>query len=342
MQQPERRRSLSAHDLLYASAHDIDLPILVSLKPNLVAACLSVLKLLPARYIVESATRRGKLKRGGEVVESTSGTFGLALAMLSQEYGFTATLVSDPVIDDYLKDRLQGYGARLEIIEQIINGGYQVARINKVHEILAKTPDAYFTNQYHNPENPEGYAKLSRFLKAELGTIDVLVGSVSTGGSMCGTARVLKRYNPDLKVIGIDTHCSVIFGHQSSNRVLRGLGNSLMPSNVDHSVFDEVHWVSAIDAYNTTRWLESVHGLHMGGTSGAAHLVADWAARVHPHKNVVTLFPDDGLRYRHTIYNDAYLKSLPGYTDAIPSAPRTVEHARDELTHWSRLILKQG
>lgn len=88
-----------------------------------------------------------------------------------------------------------------------------------------------------------------------------MIGTVGSGGSMSGLSRLLRLTNPDLKSIGIDTPASVVFGQPDGPRTLRGLGNSLMPKNVDHSQFDEVHWVTATEAYQATRELHRNHAL---------------------------------------------------------------------------------
>jgi len=314
-----------------------DLPQLAMLEGKLTAACFTVMKLLAARAIVEDGFATGKIKKGTRVVESTSGTFGLALAMLRNYYGYELSLVSDPVIDAHLKTRLGILGAGLEILDSPKDGSYQVARLARVKEIMTENPDAYFANQYFNPVNTQGYSRLADYLATELGHIDCLIGTVGTGGSMCGTAYRLKEYFPQLKVIGIDTPNSVVFGQPNGPRLLRGLGNSLVPGNVDHRLFDEVHWVSAAESALACRQLLHDKGLFMGATSGAAYMVARWYAQEHPKENVAVIFPDEGYRYLETVYNDAWVAALPGANAALPDEPLTIHHPQQAITHWSRI-----
>jgi cysteine synthase A len=192
-------------------------------------------------------------------------------------------------------------------------------------------------NQYDNPCNPGAYSPFASQLVEELGHIDCLVGSVGSGGSMCGTARYLRELFPELVAIGVDTHGSVLFGQPDGPRPLRGLGNSLLPANLDHQVFDEVHWVTCAEAYLATRRLHRETALFCGGTSGAAWMVAaDWARR-HPRARVVCIFPDDGFRYTETIYNDAHLAASGLLLDTLPEGPREVLTPTDAGPGWSFL-----
>lgn len=327
--------------LLTSKLRDHDLPKLVTLEDNLHAACFSVIKLLAARAIIEQAVAQGKIVPGTHVVESTSGTFGLALAMLKSYYGYELTVVSDPVIDTLLKTRLEQLGAEVSIVESPQDGSYQMARLARVREIMASKSNAFFTDQYNNPVNTWGYARLADYLAARFPRIDCLVGTVGTGGSLCGTAARLRHYFPKLKVVGVDTHNSVIFGQPNGPRTLRGLGNSLVPGNVDHTCFDEVHWVSATEAYRASRSLHSDKGLFMGGTSGAAYQVAKWHAAANTQSVTVTLFPDEGHRYIDTIYNDDYVSTLPGWNTPTANAPEDL-HRPDLVTGgWSRFAWKR-
>ncbi len=321
----------------FTGYNDYMLPRLSRLRENYCAAAFFVMKLLPARMILDAAVAEGKLRPGYEVFESTSGTFGLALALLMPEYGYKLTLVSDPVIDPLLASRFREMGVRVEIVHNKIAGGYQLARLERLRALMAENPKSFFTSQYHNPLNAQSYAPVAEYLVARLGQIDMLVGTVGSGGSMSGTAARLRQLLPKVRIVGVDTHRSVVFGQPNGERRLRGLGNSLISHNVDHRMFDEVHWVGAADAYLATRRLHAEHGLYQGGTSGAAHLVADWLARENPGKKIVALFPDDGTRYQETIYNEAWLHSLPDWTGQLPNAPQTITRPDENLTGWARM-----
>lgn len=322
----------------------IALPRIVRLRPNLIGLAFPLMKLLPARFIVRKAVEEGELEPGGTIAETTSGTFGLALAMVARLGGHPLTLVSDPAIDPPLQRRLEDLGATVHIVRRPgATGGYQQARLAVLERILAETPGSFCPRQYSNPHNPGSYAPCAEQLVHAAGAIDCLIGSVGSGGSACGISSYLRLLFPELRVIGVDTHRSVIFGQSDAGggRMLRGLGNSLMPANVDHAAFDWVHWVGAAEAFHATRRLHRDHALFMGPTSGAAYLVADWWARENPDGFGAVIFPDEGYRYQDTVYDDAWLEAKGVRRDLLPRQPVEWErpHDGDEpwaSFHWAR------
>ncbi|SOB81300.1 cysteine synthase family protein [Streptomyces sp. 1331.2] len=313
------------------------IPRLVRLGPNLYGAVYTLMKLLPAHYILRQADRRGALGDRTTVVETTSGTFGLALAMQCALMERPLILVSDPAIDPNLYRRLTDLGARVEICrEPAPVGGYQEARLRRLAEIRAELPDTFCPEQYGNPDNPRSYGVVADLLHRTLGDVDCLVGPVGSGGSMCGTARGLREHTPHTLAIGVDSHRSVLFGQSDGPRGLRGLGNSLWPANLDHRVFDEVHWCDAAEAYAQTRALHARHALFQGPTSGAAHLVAQWWADRHPDRLCVVMLPDEGYRYQATVYDDSWLADNGLLLDALPAEPVTVASPAEAGPGWSR------
>lgn len=301
------------------------LPRLVRLDKNLYGAVFTLMKLLPARTILRNALRRGELGPDTLVVETTSGTFGLGLAMQTALLRRDLVLVSDPAIDAHLHRRLRDLGARVEICETPAPvGGFQEARLRRLAEIRAEHPDTFCPEQYDNPDNPRSYAVVGELLHQALGQVDCLVGPVGSGGSMCGTVGTLREVSPGTRAIGVDTHHSVLFGQPDGPRPLRGLGNSLWPGNLDHTAFDEVHWCTAAEAFLATRQLHAQHALFQGPTSGAAYLAARWWAAAHPDELCVVLLPDEGYRYQASVYDDRWLAANGHALSALPEEPREV------------------
>jgi cysteine synthase len=312
------------------------LPRLVRLAPNLYAACFTLMKMVPARYILRKAAADGHLGPGTVIVETTSGTFGLALAVQAVHLQRQVILVSDPVVDDRLYRRLLDLGAVVERVPAsagTATGGFQAARLERLTQIRQDMPETFCPQQYDNPDNPRSYAAVAELLLECLGQVDCLVGPVGSGGSMCGTATYLRTVLPECRAIGVDTHASVLFGQPPGPRELRGLGMSLLPSNLDHRVFDGVHWCSAGAAYAATRQLHKRHALFMGPTSGASYLVAQWWARVNPGALTVAMMPDEGYRYQDTVYDDAWLAAA-GHPDEPPAEPTMVDEPGESGGAW--------
>lgn len=315
-----------------------ELPRLVALEGRLVGAAFELMKLLPARVMLEAAQRAGRLGPRTRVIETTSGTLGLGLAIVCRRRGQPLTLVGDPVIGPEFERRLRDLGAAVVIVSGAdLEQGVQQARLARVEELRRRRPDHFVPGQYDNPDNPRAYEAVARLLAARLGRIDCLVATVGSGGSSCGTARALRERWPDLRLIGIDTPGSVLFGPADGPRALRGLGSSIHPRNLDVTQFDEVHWVGADQAFLMARNLLARHGLFMGPTSGAAWLVARWWAARNPSALVVALLPDTGHRYANTVLDERWLADHGLLLREEPRKPVAVRHPAEVGPGWSRM-----
>lgn len=321
------------------AAQSMALPRLVRLgSEGIVGAQFEVMKTLPALRIIDTAIARGEIRAHTTVVETTSGTFGLGLAMVCAIRGIGLHLVSDPAIDGFLRARIEDLGARVTVVRAPDPiGGYQTARLREVRRVCAGTSDTYVPSQYGNPRNPEAYASVAQHILEHVGPPSCVVGPVGSGGSMCGTVRALRRAaGPQVRAVAVDTHGSVLFGQQDSPRLLRGLGNSLLPPNLDHTVFDEVQWLPAPLAFAATRLLHRRHALYMGPTSGAAYAAARDTARRHAGP-VVVLLPDTGHRYEHTVYDEAWIAREVGPLPDLPDGPESVAAPPTLGDGWLRM-----
>jgi len=311
-------------------------PALVPLEHNLFAAVFSLMKLFPAERCLRRAREEGRVQAQSALVETSSGNMALGLALISKLLNYQLTIVTDYCSDGFLRRRLEDLGTRVEIVPApAAQGGFQRARLSRVEQLRRENPDCFWINQYENPANPGSYDFLARELTQSLGRVDCLVASVGSGGSACGTALALRELFPHMRALAVDTFGSVLFGLPDAPRELRGLGNSVLPRNLDHQTFDEIHWVSAAEAYKATRMLHRSTALFCGGTSGASWLVARHWARTHPDDRVVCLFPDDGYRYTETIYNDSYLREKGLWLSELPRSPREVVHPGEVAPGWS-------
>ncbi len=321
---------------VYDSFHEsVLMPKLFRLGPNLYAAQFFLMKLLPAYEILTQAANERAIVPGSTIVETTSGTFGLALAILANQFSYRCRLVSDPAMDRPLLNRVAGLGTIVDIVaEPAPVGGYQQARLERLHALLANTPGSFWPQQYTNEQNPRSYARLAEYLLTNIGHVDALVGTVGSGGSTCGTAASLRSINPGLKLTGVDTANSVLFGQSDGKRLVRGLGNSIMPKILDHAAFDEVHWLAAPEVFKATRELHTRHGLFSGPTSGAAYRVAKHLSEESPEKTIVFICADEGYRYLTTAFDDEWLSGHAPLTGESPSYPQLMSRPTDEVRHW--------
>ncbi|MFC9328792.1 PLP-dependent cysteine synthase family protein [Kitasatospora sp. NPDC057015] len=296
---------------------------------------------MKARSAVEmlsGARARGELRPGGTVVESTSGTLGVGLAFAGQALGHPVILIGDAELEPSMRQLLHSYGAELDIVERpAVKGGWQGARLARLHEVLARMPHAYWPDQYNNPDNAAGYHAMARELIGEIDELDVLVCSVGTGGHSAGLVEPLRRRWPGLRVIGVDSVGSAIFGQPARPRLMRGLGSSIHPRNVAYRAFDEVHWVGPTEAVDACRRLARGCFVSGGWSTGAVALVAAWAARTEAGAAVATVFPDGPHRYLGTIYDDAYCRAHGLTPENAATQPVEIPHpGAAEVAGWAR------
>ncbi|TIV56420.1 cysteine synthase family protein [Mesorhizobium sp.] len=315
------------------------LPRVIRCGPNLYLAQFAFMKLLPAKYIIEQALARGTLKREATVLETSSGTFALGLAVVCREYGFRLEIFTDPVMDKGLENRLNSLGAQVSILtEKAKHGGYQRSRLDALQARMTQLGSSCFwPRQYETPDNPEAYQRFADQIIDILGADVTLVGSVGSGGSTCGTIKHLRGKAPGARLVGVDTFNSVIFGQPDGERKLRGLGNSLVPRNVKHELYDEVHFVSASLAFTATLALHERNAIFAGPTSGASYIVGRWRARLYPEETVIVICPDEGHRYMETVYDRLWRKQNGCLDDRILlDCPATEEHPSTALPPWNR------
>ncbi|MET9041750.1 PLP-dependent cysteine synthase family protein [Streptomyces sp. NPDC004362] len=293
----------------------------------------------PGLHMIREARRRGDLAPGTPIIESSSGTLGLGLALAGLTFSHPVTVVTDSGMEPSVIRLLTTLGAYVDqVATPHADGGWQQARRERVAELLARTPGAYCTDQYHNPDNVAAYRPLATELINQLGHVDVLVASVGTGGHSAGTASVLREVLPDLALIGVDSVGSTIFGQPARPRLMRGLGSSIYPSNVDYAAFAEVHWVAPAEAVWACRQLARHHYASGGWSVGAVALVAGWAARTcPPGTRIAAVFPDGPHRYLETVYNDAWCLEHQLLKQEPPSEPDEIADP-DEcvVTAWTR------
>ncbi|MFF5432878.1 pyridoxal-phosphate dependent enzyme [Streptomyces griseofuscus] len=290
-----------------------------------------------ARNIIREARRLGTLRPDAPVVESSSGTMALGVALVGRSLGHEVHIVTDPRIDPVTLAKLRALGCRVHIVEAMTSHGWQSARLERLAELMAELPGAFWPQQYTNPDNPGAYRELAGELLADLGHIDTVVGAVGSGGSLCGTSRALRESLPGVKVVGVDCVGSALFGQPDvPQRLQSGLGNSLLPKNLDRSLIDEVHWLNDHEAFAATRDLAREQQIFAGNTSGSVYRVlGDLAERAEPGSRIVGIMPDRGDRYADTVYSDEHWDSHRLQELPAPEGPSVIPVGQTALS-WSR------
>lgn len=290
-----------------------------------------------ARNIILEATKAGVLLEGAPIVESSSGTMALGVALVGTALGHPVHIVTDPRIDAITLAKLRALGCEVHIVQTMSEAGWQSARLEMLAELRSRLPGAFWPNQYGNPDNPSAYRTLADELVDDLGSFDALVGSVGSGGSLCGTARHLRKTLPGLRVIGVDSVGSVLFGQPDRpGRLQSGLGNSLLPANLDRELLDEVHWLNDVEAFTATRDLAREQQIFAGNTSGSVYrLLTHLAADAEAGTRIVGIFPDRGDRYSGSVYDEDYwaVNELDAQEPAARPQAVTAGHIAESWCH---------
>ncbi|MFP2995034.1 cysteine synthase family protein [Spongiivirga sp. MCCC 1A20706] len=284
-----------------------------------------------ALHIIEEAERRGIIKPGDTIIETTSGNTGFSLAMISAIKGYKCILaVSSKSSPDKI-DMLKTMGAQVYVCPAHVSADdsrsyYQVAK--RLHE---ETPGSVYINQYFNELNIDAHYKTTgpEIWNQTNGAITHLVTCSGTGGTISGTARFLKEQNPDIKVIGVDAYGSVLKKYHETREFdaneiypyrIEGLGKNLIPTATDFDSIDYYIKVTDEDSAHTARDIAKKEGLFVGYTSGAAfqavkQLVDDDV--FDENSRVVVIFPDHGSRYMSKIYSDEWMQKQ-GFLEDLP------------------------
>lgn len=311
-------------------------PSLIQIGPNLFVMSFQVMKLLPALHMLKRAKATGKIGENSLIVETSSGSFAYGIALACTELQLPFAIVTDHKIDPLIKEQVKGQKGTLYIVrKKAKQGGIQQARLNKLHQVLKANSGSFWPCQYDNSDNQQAYHELGSKVIETLGKDLILVGSVGSGGSTCGLITSMRQANPEVQLVGVDTLNSVLFGMKDGPRMLRGLGNSILPKNLNHTCFDEVHWVSAQLAFHATHQLHALHGLFCGPTTGAAYKIASYLAEKHPNQKVVFVSPDLGHRYLSSVYNKKWLEKQRLSEAPQQINPIRVLHPREADGHWS-------
>lgn len=257
-----------------------------------------------ALNIIAEAEAAGKLKKGDEIIEATSGNTGIGLACIGAAKGYKVTLTMPESMSIERRKLLKAYGANLVLTPKELG---MKGAIAKADELAEGRDDVFMAHQFDNPSNPTIHYKTTgpEIWAQTDGNIDVFISGVGTGGTVTGAGKYLKEQNPDIKIIAVEpVQSPVLSGGSPAPHPIQGIGAGFVPSVLDTAVYDEVYQVDANDGIATARQLAQQEGLLVGISSGAMAYVAAEYAKNNPGKRIVTLSPSCGERYLSTILFD--------------------------------------
>lgn len=295
-----------------------------------------------ALYIIEEAEKRGILKPGDTIIETTSGNTGFSIAMVSIIKGYECVLaVSSKSSKDKI-DMLRSMGAKVYVCPAHVSADdprsyYQVAK--SLHEEIK---GSIYINQYFNELNIDAHYKTTgpEIWEQTAGQLTHFIACSGTGGTISGTARYLKEMNPDIRVIGVDAYGSVLKKYHETREFdaeeiypyrIEGLGKNLIPTATDFDVIDEFVKVTDEESAHTAREVSKTEGIFVGYTSGAVMQAVKQlsiSGEFNKNSKVIMIFPDHGSRYMSKIYSDDWM-SNQGFFDSINSEEeRRIEYIK--------------
>ncbi|MCY4148737.1 MAG: pyridoxal-phosphate dependent enzyme [Gammaproteobacteria bacterium] len=304
--------------------------------------------------MIEDAEARGDLKPGGTIVEGTSGNtgMGLALAAIAKGYRCVFTLADKQSREKI--DILRAVGAEVIVCPTAVAPDDPRSYYSVAQRITEETENSYYPNQYNNLSNTVAHYETTgpEIWRDTEGKITHYVAGVGTGGSMCGVARYLKEQNPDVVTVGVDTYGSVFKKYKETGvfdekevypYLTEGIGEDILPANVDFSLIDHFVKVTDKDAAIMTRRLSREEGMFVGWSCGSAVWGAlEWAKEHLKDDDVmVIILPDHGTRYLAKVYNDdwmrdhGFLENREYSTAATIISKQSGEHALTTISQES-------
>lgn len=296
-----------------------------------------------ALYIIEEAEKRGVLKPGDTIIETTSGNTGFSIAMVSIIKGYDCILaVSSKSSQDKI-NMLRTMGAKVYVCPANVSADdprsyYQVAR--RMHEEIK---GSIYINQYFNDLNMEAHYLTTgpEIWKQTEGEITHLLACSGTGGTISGTAKYLKEQNPNIRILGIDAYGSVLKKYHETHEFdpeeiypyrIEGLGKNLIPTATDFSMIDKFIKVSDEASAHVARELARTEGLFVGYTSGAVTQgLRQFAEEGEFDENskVVMIYPDHGSRYMSKVFSDDWMSEQGFFDTKIGASINKVEYVKD-------------
>ena len=271
-----------------------------------------------ALWMVEEAERQGRLRPGDVVVEGTAGNTGIGVALVCAAKGYRCILVIPETMAREKIDLVRGFGAEVVLVKKVPwtdpDHYHQVAQ-----RIVAKTPRAFFANQFDNPDNTKAhYETTGKELWDQTGgLVDALVAGMGTSGTLLGAGRYLKERNADVQLVAADPMGSIYYNYlmageakAEGSSILEGVGIGRLPAIFDRTALDEIIRISDQESLAAMRQIIRREGLFVGGSAGLSVAGAvKVATRIGPGKTIVTILCDSGRNYMSKIFNEEWMRA---------------------------------
>ena len=274
--------------------------------------------------MIIDAENKGLLKPGGTIIEGTSGNTGLGLAIVAITRGYKCIFVTSDKQSQEKIDILKLHGAKVVICPTNVEAEDPRSYYSVSKKLADEVPNSWYVNQYDNPSNPMGHYESTgpEIWDQTGGQVTHFVVGVGTGGTISGVGKFLKEKNNKIKIWGVDAYGSVLKKYHETGifdkneiypYVTEGIGEDMIPQNIDFDIIDGFTKVTDKDAAVFCRELLKQEGMFLGNSAGAAIKgVLQLKDQFNPDDLVVVLFHDHGSRYLKKIYNDDWMQEM-GY-----------------------------
>ena len=275
-----------------------------------------------ALKMIDDAEMDGRLKPGGTIIEGTSGNTGMGLALAAIQRGYKCIFVLADKQSKEKMDILRAVGAEVVVCPTNVPPESELSYYSVAKRLTEETPNAWYVNQYDNPSNTQAHYESTgpEIWEQTDGKITHLVVGVGTGGTISGSARYLKEQNPKIKIWGIDTYGSVFKKYHETGEfdekeiysyITEGIGEDILPKNVNFDVIDHFEKVTDKDGAIYTRRIAREEGIFVGYSAGSAVAgINQLKAKLCKDDVVVVVFHDHGTRYVGKLFNDEWMKEM--------------------------------
>ncbi len=273
-----------------------------------------------ALKMIEDAEKNRTLQPGGTIIEGTSGNTGMGLALAAIQKGYKCIFVLADKQSKEKMDILRAVGAQVEVCPTDVEPEDPRSYYSVSKRLAEEIPNSWYVNQYDNPSNAVAHYESTgpEIWEQTEGKITHLVVGVGTGGTISGTAKYLKEQNPNVKIWGVDTYGSVFKKYHETGEfdeneiysyITEGIGEDILPKNVDFSIIDKFEKVTDKDGAIMARRLSREEGIMVGYSAGSAvAAINQLKDNLSKDDVVVVIFHDHGTRYVGKLFNDDWMK----------------------------------
>ncbi len=295
--------------------------------------------------MLEDAENRGLIKPGATIIEPTSGNTGIGLAVACAVKGYHLILTMPETMSAERRKILSALGAEIVLTEAYSN---MVGSVEKAKELNKQIEGSYIPDQFSNPANAEIHRNTTapEILADTDGRVDIFVAGVGTGGTLTGIGEVLKKNNPEMKVVAVEPFKSaVLSGQPAYPHRIQGIGAGFIPEVLNQEIYDEILTVIDEDASKYAHLLAKKEGI-LVGISGAANVWAALELAKRPEnkgKRIVTVIPDSGERYLSTWLYEDFAKNMESDTNKLnEKILATLDHSMSKAVALSLRYFQNG